>query len=138
MKVVEFYALWLAALESGEYSQGSGYLQANGKFCCMGVAGDLLVKQGFPGLRWEVDPSGISNLVLHDPDSGDCGTLPSPLSQALGLISFSRPGVRQPHSLQFKLMTMNDRDGKTFPEIAAYIRQEILPKIDPNLELELK
>lgn len=40
-------ALWLDALRSGEYKQGSGRLQtSDGKFCCLGVLCDLAMKSG--------------------------------------------------------------------------------------------
>lgn len=35
---------WVAALRSGEYEQGTGKLNQNGKFCCLGVLCDLAVK----------------------------------------------------------------------------------------------
>ena len=33
----EVKARWLAALRSGEFEQGRGVLEKNGKFCCLGV-----------------------------------------------------------------------------------------------------
>lgn len=41
-------AKWVEALRSGEYRQGSGSLQADGKFCCLGVACDVAIKNGVP------------------------------------------------------------------------------------------
>jgi hypothetical protein len=37
---------WVTALESGEYTQGIGVLQQNGKYCCLGVLCELAVKEG--------------------------------------------------------------------------------------------
>src|SRR5689334_11788613 len=37
---------WVAALRSGEYEQGKGTLQEDGKFCCLGVLCELAVKAG--------------------------------------------------------------------------------------------
>lgn len=37
---------WVAALRSGEYTKGVGYLNANDKFCCLGVLCDLAVEAG--------------------------------------------------------------------------------------------
>lgn len=34
----EFKAKWVAALRSGEYRQGKGWLHNNGTYCCLGVA----------------------------------------------------------------------------------------------------
>jgi hypothetical protein len=33
----ELKAKWVAALRSGEYVQGTAYLESDGKFCCLGV-----------------------------------------------------------------------------------------------------
>ena len=45
----EIKALWLTALRSGDYKQGKGALNKNGKFCCLGVLCDLAVKAGVTG-----------------------------------------------------------------------------------------
>jgi hypothetical protein len=37
---------WVTALESGEYTQGFGVLQQDGKYCCLGVLCELAVKEG--------------------------------------------------------------------------------------------
>lgn len=39
-------AKWLEALRSGEYEQGENWLQANGKYCCLGVLCELAVEAG--------------------------------------------------------------------------------------------
>jgi len=41
----EIKAAWVAALRSGEYEQGDGNLQKEGKFCCLGVLCEIAVKQ---------------------------------------------------------------------------------------------
>ena len=43
--------LWTKALRSGEYKQGQGSLNCNGKFCCLGVLTDLYIKA--MGSEWE-------------------------------------------------------------------------------------
>jgi len=42
----EIKARWTAALRSGEYQQGEGCLNKNGKLCCLGVLCELAVKDG--------------------------------------------------------------------------------------------
>jgi hypothetical protein len=37
-------AKWLEALRSGEYEQGMGALKKDGKYCCLGVLCDVLIK----------------------------------------------------------------------------------------------
>lgn len=39
-------AQWVNALRSGDYEQGRGWLNNNGKFCCLGVLCDLAEKAG--------------------------------------------------------------------------------------------
>lgn len=43
---IEIRDEWADALESGEYEQGFGRLNFDGKFCCLGVLSELLVKRG--------------------------------------------------------------------------------------------
>jgi hypothetical protein len=38
--------LWLAALRSGEYTQGRGQLRIDDTFCCLGVLCEVAIKQG--------------------------------------------------------------------------------------------
>jgi hypothetical protein len=42
----EIKAQWVAALRSGEYEQGTGYLNADGKYCCLGVLCELAYEAG--------------------------------------------------------------------------------------------
>lgn len=37
---------WIAALRSGDYIQGTGKLNRNGEYCCLGILCDIAVKQG--------------------------------------------------------------------------------------------
>jgi hypothetical protein len=48
---------WIAALRSGEYTQGKKQLHTKeGSFCCLGVLCDLYLKE--KGLVWEEDSDG--------------------------------------------------------------------------------
>lgn len=42
----EIKTQWVQALRSGDYEQGKGVLQGDGKFCCLGVLCDLAEKAG--------------------------------------------------------------------------------------------
>jgi hypothetical protein len=62
--------LWLAALRSGEYSQGRKHLKEGGSFCCLGVLCDLASKRGSG--KWEAlndkgDPPAFDGAVCFPP-----------------------------------------------------------------------
>lgn len=40
---------WIAALKGGDYEQGQGYLNRNGKYCCLGVLCDISGKGHWKG-----------------------------------------------------------------------------------------
>lgn len=100
---------WVAALRSGEYEQTTETLESDGAYCCLGVL-CVVAKIDIPpdandlDYNDEGDEQGIYDLrALRD----DCG---------LGT------GHDSP---QIKLITMNDEDGKTFPEIADWIEMNV-------------
>ena len=64
----EVKKLWVEALRSGRYQQGTGYLKHGNSFCCLGVLCDIS-KQG----RWDsadyyiaAETGGSSSKVLID------------------------------------------------------------------------
>ena len=96
-----FIQKWIAALRSGEYKQGKIALLQDGHYCCLGVAADLLEKDGeAPQRPWR--------------------------SARVGVLSMPFPG-KLSRTTENRLWIMND-DGVPFPEIADYIEREILPK----------
>jgi hypothetical protein len=58
----EVKAKWVAALRSGEYEQGSGVLNKDGKLCCLGVLCELAIKDGVPISKTE----HYENLVAYN------------------------------------------------------------------------
>jgi hypothetical protein len=111
MTPAERRKIWVEALRSGKYEQGTGYLCARGKHCCLGVACDLFASEltisvGFDRFDSEVVRYG------NDPNF-----LPESVRDALGLRG--RAGAYSNTSLA------NDNDhGKTFLEIADIIESE--------------
>lgn len=63
----EIKAKWVAALRSGDYEQGRGYLHRGG-FCCLGVACDLFIKETGRAC-WDGDGDFDD---FDDPDEGGC------------------------------------------------------------------
>ena len=95
-------ARWIAALRSGKYQQGAGALRdADNRFCCLGVLCDIVESRG-----WRQTVPGSWH--FHDENTGhtDCAYAPA------WVLSIEK---------QIALANMNDRDGKTFAEIADYI-----------------
>jgi hypothetical protein len=46
----EIRARWVAALRSGDYEQGAGYLRTDSQWCCLGVLCDLAERDGVVSL----------------------------------------------------------------------------------------
>jgi hypothetical protein len=86
---------WVAALRSGKYEQGKGYLKRENKYCCLGVLCDLCGKKPYPHLKYLPQSvmkwSGIKNNA--------------------GLINGDG------------YLTSENDAGKTFPEIATIIEE---------------
>jgi hypothetical protein len=101
-------AKWVAALRSGEYSQGESALKKDGKFCCLGVLCDTIDPSGWS----EPEKTGYTRYTFEG-SSDECW-LPGTLEEKLGLRSKTGP-----------LMAMNDYDKKSFAEIADYIEQNL-------------
>lgn len=111
---------WVAALESGEYKQGKGWLcpvdDGNRSYCCLGVLADLAVKAGIidEPTTFEANHLEDSYLVF----GGASATLPLEVQEWAGLDDSdpSADGEYKP------LSQYNDDDEYTFKEIAAKIK----------------
>lgn len=88
------------ALRSGEYPQGSGYLERNGQYCCLGVLCAIQDKDWKKQFDGQLDPSLYTE------------TLPDSLNA--GLTAADRRALAQ----------RND-DGDPFSEIANYIERNL-------------
>lgn len=98
---------WVAALRSGEYKQGPGWLRRGDKFCCLGVLCDLVAPED-----WTL--TGGDEWVGTFVNGGETQTLPEPILNKADLDGFD---TRQ-------LVQMND-DGSSFRHIADYIEREL-------------
>ncbi len=105
--------LWVKALRSGRYKQGTEYLKSETGYCCLGVLCNIT------GASWR-----------HEKDSGDLvpylggkmiGRDETP-SGLLGGGFLLKTGMR--HTTQEHLARMNDA-GTTFKEIADYIDKRL-------------
>jgi hypothetical protein len=101
---------WTTKLRSGDYLQGKGALRKRGEeqdfFCCLGVLCEIAVDEG--AVHRSEEPEVVGWHYSYDEEGG---VLPIELEEWSGIGPDDRQG----------LMTMNDTEGKTFPEIADWI-----------------
>jgi hypothetical protein len=114
--------MWAAALKSGEYTQGKGYLcsESNGnkRFCCLGVLCDLYNKHNPPMAMGSIeDGDGIEKAILFD---GCSGNLPEDVIKWSGMSSEN--GTRG--FLKPSLIVLNDTSLYSFMDIASVIEEE--------------
>ncbi len=118
--------IWVAALRSGTYKQGSGMLTHKDCDCCLGV---LCKLQGRPSAPYASDDhTGIEDSVSYDGDNtclGDANPL-QPFLDDTGMLP-SEVSVRMPDteeergfSIYYTLTECND-NGLTFAQIADII-----------------
>jgi hypothetical protein len=104
---------WIKALRSGKYKQGSGRLQEDGKFCCLGVLCELMPKD----FEWR----GTRYLDLKY-NAENLGSFDELRVHELGLDKKVIDDGDQ-ITLQSKLINMNDNYKKDFNQIANYLER---------------
>lgn len=101
---------WVAALESGDYVQGTAYLCRANKFCCLGVAMELFhegAKTSYGmARRGYITAAGADYVTELSPE----------VSAKLGIIDGPEGPVIN------RLIGFNDSGSHTFKQIAQYIR----------------
>ena len=121
-------AEWLTALRSGEYEQGTGYLNRDGKFCCLGVATDLAVKAGLG--EWVEDyVHGVKGFVSTNnpvaPEGSEVGLLPREVARWLGLEDVSPIVKAGDFRGRQRLTYLNDDEGLSLEEIADLVEEQL-------------
>jgi hypothetical protein len=111
----EFKKLWIEALRSGEYQQGTSALNANGKFCCLGVLCEVFIKQ-HPGAIDVVERDGKTRY------GASCVYLPFEVMQAAQL-SVKSPQVEY-FGIYRTLAELNDNE-MPFSKIADLIGEQL-------------
>ena len=96
-----FIKQWIVALRSGNYTQAYGQLDTGCSCCAIGVACRLMGDQ----LEARTVPNGSITYDHHG------RTPPEKVVKAIGL----------PMDILSKVMWMNDRQQRSFPEIADYL-----------------
>lgn len=101
---------WITALRSGEYEQGTDLLNYQGKYCCLGVACDVLSK----GLKLKVMNTGVNDgCVTYN---GHGSSVPKVVVDALGL--YTDTGSPSEGRGRVSLVELNDVRRFTFGQIA--------------------
>lgn len=120
--VNSFVKDWTKALRSGEYEQGKGVLRRVGvkkdTYCCLGVAADLLVKNGHQA-KWMEGNSHIIPVATKSSRGGRYGsssTISGVAPRWLQQWLMDKEGV---------LVHMNDRVGATFTDIAEWLEGQL-------------
>lgn len=114
-------------------------------YCCLGVACEVAIENGLV-LEREVDDMGVHGVVERfrtpggdedDENAWQSSFLPGPVVRWFGLDSMSPvvtymvldPFEAEPdQETVISLATLNDNSDRTFPEIAAIVRENFLPK----------
>lgn len=108
---------FIAALRSGEYKQGRGFLMQNDCYCVMGVACEVAIKSGIPIYK-----------TIHEwgraQYDGEYEFCPADVVEFLGFNSRSGrfEGPRD-FSFAVSLMDLNDARQFTFAEMADFIEK---------------
>ncbi len=113
--------LWVKALRSGEYEQGSGYLQHNGKFCCLGVLCETMINSGMPLDRQYSKLTRVEHYGNVELGRDQCTTLPTEVMEWSGWSLDRINGVIQIGDIITTLPKLNDSGEFTFNQIADVI-----------------
>ena len=112
---------WVAALRSGEFKQGRGWLRSDDRYCCLGVGCEVFriaTRQG----KWVEDKGGVDDFVPNC-DMQDCTEFPRSVADWFGLadrdLSLTIKGER-------KCASEHNDSGRRFKTIANAIEKEYL------------
>ena len=108
---------WVAALRSGEYQQGTKFLEKDGKFCCLGVLCDLAVKEDV-AKRERFVTGVVTGVVYYGKSLTEDRVLPDNVRRWAGL--YGRSGDYGNAVDNLSLTRLNDT-GSSFEEIADLI-----------------
>jgi hypothetical protein len=110
---------WAAALRSGKYKQGNGYLNRGGEFCCLGVLCEVLEvekKGGYRDVICYADVEAPGRLGSGGADMG----LPVAVAKFMGMDFY---GAAIDDDRDRSLSELND-DGSNFSSIANMIERD--------------
>ena len=116
---------WVEELETTELPQGKQHLRTpEGGFCCLGIACEMFRERSGVESYW-VEMGGIGSGLWAFSVGGEqqSGVLPTKVREWLGLAK-SDGTAADGSMVNFNSLTnMNDKQDKTFTEIAEHIRE---------------
>lgn len=125
----EVKAEWLAALRSGDYEQGAGFLRTDdNKYCCLGVLCAIAETYGVIDTPELLEKTSISYTYIfdyHGIDTAENSVLPDPvrkwaeLSSDVGMLP-----ITDEDGDKLSLAFLND-NGTSFEEIANLIEEHL-------------
>ena len=119
---IEFKEQWITALRSGDYNQCSGYMRKGDRFCCLGVAYELIHKDEI-NRAW-LGPSPDSAPVDVFFTGAGKAYLPGIGDYPPDIWEVLNQEIHPAISGLTHLSNMND-GGKTFGEIADWIEENL-------------
>lgn len=113
--------LWVEALRSGKYPQGTGYLNRNGKCCGMGVLAEVAVECGV-ATRDRMGATAVFYRML-DEEFGDPMQLTTGIAEWAGLRS-AIP-ILATDSFRAPITMFNDEYGYSHAQLANLIEVQL-------------
>lgn len=117
---------WVAELRSGKWPQGRGFLNHEGRFCCLGVLCEIMVEEGLAD-RYQVGSHTVTYWEKGMQGDETWTAYPVPSLQKLAAVD---PGPNETgFTVTYKgqrvdVYVLNDRHRLSFAEIADIIEKE--------------
>lgn len=126
---------WTAALDSGEFTQGTGRLQTlKGDFCCLGVLCELYRREHPDTSRWLAADAGSQIFNVDAPNGGHKGRV-APSPQVMAWAELDEIPVLTIDGVKRSAIIHNDGEQgmdyedairrKAFKEISAAIKEQL-------------
>lgn len=116
----EIKALWIEALESGQYQQGRGMLRnEKGEYCCLGVLCELAVQEGVIDTSREYASQNGNSYTEYD---GSWHTISDKVREWSGFGWNAEGGYAIPGDVNH-VISMNDEEDASFDDIAEWLRR---------------
>lgn len=129
---------WVAALRSGKFEQGTGYLNAHNKFCCLGVLCEIcqLEKEIYDNHVYRYSYKCNHDYECDLPTHSSSKTqLPQLFADKLGIESFPTVPVKviwpneKDEKVRISLAQLNDDRTILFAGIADIIEKYLIPTV---------